>query len=403
MPSSAPTCPPGSGGSPIRSATGTASRRRWRRRSSCSGGSAGAARRGSAARSRWACCRSPVLALWATDSRGGFIAALLACAVLIGVGPSRSATLAGLAIGGVGGLVAVIAAQGFDDLFQRPGSDLGGQGGEMLALTILIAAATGSRTLVGRPAGGRAGGAAGARQAGGDRRRRARRGGDRRLRPGSALRRVQDGAAGHRGHRRLGAVAQRQQRPLAVLEHGRRRLRERPGRRARRRWVRAVLDRASRDCAAGDQGALAVARDARRARDRRAGARGRVLRGPGARGDGPPARARPGGRAGSGARCPRGRLRGRERGLDLGPARRVRGDRHRGGAAQRPRDPAPRAAGRTGGGPGNRAQPAAVLGRRRGPDRRLGVRSAPAGCCCSPTTRSTPGATSSAAAASTTR
>ena len=95
-----------------------------------------------------------VLALWATDSRGGFITALLACAVLIGVGPSRSATLAGLAIGGVGGLVAVIAAQGFDALFQRPGSDLGGQGGEMLTLTILIAAATGAaRWWADRPVG----------------------------------------------------------------------------------------------------------------------------------------------------------------------------------------------------------------------------------------------------------
>lgn len=85
-----------------------------------------------------------LLALWTTDSRGGIIAALLACAILIGVGPARSRTLASLVLGAIGGLVAIAFALGHDELFQRPGTELArDQGTEMLALTLLVALATG--------------------------------------------------------------------------------------------------------------------------------------------------------------------------------------------------------------------------------------------------------------------
>ena len=81
---------PRSAGSPTRSATGTASRRRWRPRSSCS---AGVRRHGERALdalgSRSAAMPPIMLALWMTESRGGIVAASLAFAVLVAAGPGH--------------------------------------------------------------------------------------------------------------------------------------------------------------------------------------------------------------------------------------------------------------------------------------------------------------------------
>jgi hypothetical protein len=79
----------------------------------------------------------PILGLYMTTSRGGMIAAGLALAVLIAVGPRRlrMALSAGAGLVVAGLLLAV--ASGRNDLFDRPGTDLAAtQGDEVLAMLL---------------------------------------------------------------------------------------------------------------------------------------------------------------------------------------------------------------------------------------------------------------------------
>lgn len=105
-------------------------------------GAAGADRRGRAL--AVGALPAVVLALWATDSRGGIVAAALAVLVLLAAGPVRPRLLAALVIGVLGGLALIGLALGREQLFEAPGSaEALAQGDGMLALTIgvMIAAA----------------------------------------------------------------------------------------------------------------------------------------------------------------------------------------------------------------------------------------------------------------------
>jgi tetratricopeptide (TPR) repeat protein len=85
-----------------------------------------------------------MLALWATDSRGGIIAAVLALAVLVAVVRARTRLLASFGLGLAGGIGLVAIAHGREQLFDQPGSRLAlEQGDLMLVLTIGVLAATG--------------------------------------------------------------------------------------------------------------------------------------------------------------------------------------------------------------------------------------------------------------------
>ena len=83
------------------------------------------------------------LALWMTDSRGGIVAAALAIAVLVAVGPNRSRLVAGLALGAFGSAVLVLAAEAREELLNNPVAEAAGaQGDQMLVLAIVVVIAT---------------------------------------------------------------------------------------------------------------------------------------------------------------------------------------------------------------------------------------------------------------------
>ncbi len=85
-----------------------------------------------------------VLAIWATTSRGGIIAAVAALLVLVATSPARTRTVGNALIGGAGGLALIGLGLGFDDLFDRPGiGDALAQGHWMLAATLAVTAITG--------------------------------------------------------------------------------------------------------------------------------------------------------------------------------------------------------------------------------------------------------------------
>src|SRR5688572_14936826 len=85
-----------------------------------------------------------MLALWMTGSRGGIVAAVIACAVLIAAGPHRSRLVVNLAVGLVAGTLLVAIAETRDALLNRPVTDpdAAGQGDQMLAVTAAVAGAT---------------------------------------------------------------------------------------------------------------------------------------------------------------------------------------------------------------------------------------------------------------------
>ena len=85
-----------------------------------------------------------MLALWATDSRGGIVAAGLAFAVLVGFGPWRLALIANMAFGAVAGTGLVLVATGRDALFEYPDTPASaGEAGVVLLATVLVVAVAG--------------------------------------------------------------------------------------------------------------------------------------------------------------------------------------------------------------------------------------------------------------------
>ncbi len=82
-----------------------------------------------------------LLALWMTDSRGGMIAAGIAFVVLLLGGRKRSQMVANLAVGAVAGAVLIAIAETKDALLNSP-PPVGGEGHEMLAVTVLVLAVT---------------------------------------------------------------------------------------------------------------------------------------------------------------------------------------------------------------------------------------------------------------------
>lgn len=96
-----------------------------------------------------------VLALWATDSRGGIVAAGVAFAILVALGPKRLGLIVNLALGVGGGAILVAFAVGRDELFEYPGAPPAeAEAGAMLLLTVLVVLAAGLlRYLLDRPLG----------------------------------------------------------------------------------------------------------------------------------------------------------------------------------------------------------------------------------------------------------
>ncbi|MDX6581465.1 MAG: hypothetical protein QOI10_649 [Solirubrobacterales bacterium] len=83
------------------------------------------------------------LALWMTDSRGGIVAAGLAIAVLVAVGPWRARLVANLALGLLAAAILIAIAETRDELLNNPvGAQAGGQGDQMLAVTVVLVGAT---------------------------------------------------------------------------------------------------------------------------------------------------------------------------------------------------------------------------------------------------------------------
>jgi hypothetical protein len=78
----------------------------------------------------------PVLAIYASSSRGGVIAAAVGLAVLLIAGPARPRIAAGLLIGGAGAGALIALAAARDELFDHPGTQLAAsQGDEMMLFT----------------------------------------------------------------------------------------------------------------------------------------------------------------------------------------------------------------------------------------------------------------------------
>ena len=85
-----------------------------------------------------------VLALWATDSRGGIVAAGLGFAALVAFGPKRLALILNTALGVIAGTVLALLASGRDDLFENPGTRAAdSEAGAVLLLTLAAVALTG--------------------------------------------------------------------------------------------------------------------------------------------------------------------------------------------------------------------------------------------------------------------
>ena len=86
---------------------------------------------------------SVLLALWMTDSRGGLVAAALGVAVLLAFGPRRTPLLAGLGLGLVGGVIAILAVESFDTLRNDPiAAATTSDGDWMLLILVALTAAT---------------------------------------------------------------------------------------------------------------------------------------------------------------------------------------------------------------------------------------------------------------------
>jgi tetratricopeptide (TPR) repeat protein len=84
-----------------------------------------------------------LLALWMTGSRGGLIAAGLGVAALLATSRKRSQLLAGLALGALGGAIAILVVEGYDELRTNPVTALSAeQGDRMLAVLLAVTAAT---------------------------------------------------------------------------------------------------------------------------------------------------------------------------------------------------------------------------------------------------------------------
>jgi hypothetical protein len=79
----------------------------------------------------------PILGLYMTTSRGGMIAAALALAVLVAVGPRRLRMVLGTGVGLVVAGLLLAVASGRNELFDQPGTDLAAsQGDEVLAMLL---------------------------------------------------------------------------------------------------------------------------------------------------------------------------------------------------------------------------------------------------------------------------
>ena len=61
-----------------------------------------------------------LLALWMTDSRGGFVAAALAFVVLLLAGRGRGRMVANLALGGVAAAILIVIAEAFGTILNNP-------------------------------------------------------------------------------------------------------------------------------------------------------------------------------------------------------------------------------------------------------------------------------------------
>jgi O-Antigen ligase/Tetratricopeptide repeat len=84
-----------------------------------------------------------VLALWMTGSRGGIVAAAIAIAILLAAAPGRSRLVANLALGVVAGAVLIFAVEAREELLKVPyDPKAGAQGDQMLAITLVVFAAT---------------------------------------------------------------------------------------------------------------------------------------------------------------------------------------------------------------------------------------------------------------------
>ena len=79
-----------------------------------------------------------VLALWMTQSRGGIVAAAIAFAILVLVGPARSRLVANLGLGVVGGAALIVVVERYDELLNDPlAAGAAAQGHRMLVFTIV--------------------------------------------------------------------------------------------------------------------------------------------------------------------------------------------------------------------------------------------------------------------------
>ncbi len=84
-----------------------------------------------------------ILALWMTDSRGGIVAAVLACAILVATGPLRGRLVVNLLLGVIAGGVLILIAETRDELLTRPATAAAAdQGHQMLAITAVLVGGT---------------------------------------------------------------------------------------------------------------------------------------------------------------------------------------------------------------------------------------------------------------------
>jgi hypothetical protein len=87
----------------------------------------------------------PILVIYLASSRGGVAAGSIGLAVLLALGPARARMFAGLAMGGVGGVLLVSLASRKHELVDALGnSAAAAQGDQMLALSVLVVLAVGT-------------------------------------------------------------------------------------------------------------------------------------------------------------------------------------------------------------------------------------------------------------------
>ncbi len=132
--SSGSSSPRPRGGSAIRSATGTASRRRWRSPRVLLVWLGGHARSAGVRAVAVGAIPLPILVVYLASSRGGVAAGVAGLAVLLALGPERARMFGGLVMGGVGGALLISLASSRHELVdairklhrRRPGgSDAG--------------------------------------------------------------------------------------------------------------------------------------------------------------------------------------------------------------------------------------------------------------------------------------